>query len=477
MKFLGRIALCAAFVLGPAVPAMAWGPKANVAIVSTAARLISKESGVPLANLEKDIRSGAEASSGEIDALISGAGVNPVGAIESEMYLLQAVRGARVDPYYAYRLGVLGALVAQVSGPLQGSNPTYRNLYYADVEANIDQVSFQNAKRVQVDPASYFGDVIQAAGQRQDLILSDYRSGVGFKGVAGTALSEDASRSVNAVADVMLTVLRGTVTVTNISQGQIRDYILNAVQFFLARGNDAETESAYKKLVDLGFANADLQKQIGDMFFDAGKYERAMQEYQAVLAKDPARKDVIERIAEYYVRVGDGALAEKKLEAALEAYTNALNANMLHPTAQSKKLEVEAMIADRDARQLAAQQAIGEGDDLVRQAEQLVFKREFTEALNLLRQAQARYGTVTDEFANEARQARSGQLQASNRLSQLQKDVVSNASSLSGLGSSGAVREEAIAAAQQVDQEALKRLLQAQYQAEIERLKSESVKD
>ena len=150
---------------------------------------------------------------------------------------------------------------------------------------------------------------------------------------------------------------------------------------------------------------------------------------------------------------------------------------MLHPTAQSKKLEVEAMIADRDARQLAAQQAIGEGDDLVRQAEQLVFKREFTEALNLLRQAQARYGTVTDEFANEARQARSGQLQASNRLSQLQKDVVSNASSLSGLGSSGAVREEAIAAAQQVDQEALKRLLQAQYQAEIERLKSESVKD
>ncbi|MCC6489322.1 MAG: hypothetical protein IT364_17610 [Candidatus Hydrogenedentes bacterium] len=477
MKFLGRIALCAAFVLGPVVPAMAWGPKANVAIVSTSARLISKESGVPLANLEKDIRSGAEASSGEIEALIPGAGANPVNAIESEMYLLQAVRGSRVDPYYAYRLGVLGALVAQVTGPLYDSNPTYRNRYYDDVEANIDRVEFQNAKRIVVDPPSYFGDVIQAAGKRQDLILSDYRSGAGFKGVAGTALSEDASRSVNAVADVMLTVLRGSVTVTNISQGQIRDYILSAVQFFLARGNDAETESAYKKLVDLGFANEDLQKQIGDMYFDAGKYERAMELYRAVLAKSPSRRDVIERIAEYYVRVGDGALAEKKLEAALEAYTNALNADLLHPTAQSKKLEVEGMIAERDSRQVAAQKAIGEGDDLLRQAEQLVFKREFTDALNLLRQAQECYGSVTDEFPNEARQARGGQLDATNRIAQLQKDVVSNASSLSGLGSGGAVREEAAAAAQQVDEEALKRLLQAQFEAELERLKTESIKE
>jgi tetratricopeptide (TPR) repeat protein len=394
-------------------------------------------------------------------------------AIESEMYLLQAVRGSRVDPYYAYRLGVLGALVAEVSAPLYGTNPTYRNLYYADVEGNIDRVQLQSKRRVAVDPASYLSEVTSEAQGRADLIVSDYKSGLGFKGVAGAALSEDASRSVNAVADVMLTVLRGQVTVTNLSQGQIRDYVVDAIRFYIARNNDAETEAAYAKLMDLGVTTVDLQKQIGDMFYDAEKFERAMQEYKSVLAQAPSRRDVIERIADYYVRQGDDALSEKDLEGALASYNDALEADMLHPSAQSKKLEAQAMITERDARLEAQRRSLGQGDDLLRQADSLIFKQEYTEALTLLRQASTSYGEVTDEFPTEAQLARRGLLNATQRISQLQRDVVANAGSLSGLGATTGLRADAVEAAASVDQAALRQLVEAQYQAELAKLRAE----
>ncbi len=474
MNWSRPIVIVTAVTLVALPTALAWGPKASVAIVTTASRLISKQSGVPLANLGKDVQRGASLSQSEIADLIPGADMNPVNAIESEMYLLEAVRGSRVDPYFAYRLGALGSLVAEVTTPLHDANPTYRNLYYADVEANINQATLQSKPRVSVDPASYFAEAVGKARDRADLIVSDYKAGIGFKGVAGTALSEDASRSVNAVADVMLTVLRGSVTVTNISQNQIRNYVLDAIRFYIDRDNDAETEAAYAKLMDLGVTTVDLQKQIGDMFYDAGKYDRAMKEYKAVLEKAPSRRDVIERIADYYVHEGDAALADNELEDALKAYNDALAVDMLHPTAQSKKLETQGMIAERDARQQAAQKANTKGDDLVRQADQLIFKQDFTDALSLLQQAKTSYGEVTDEFPDEARKSRAGLLQVAQRINTLQRDVVSNAGSLSGLGASATIGTEAEEAAKSVDESALQQMVQTRFQAELDKLRAEN---
>ena len=298
-----------------------------------------------------------------------------MGAIESEMYLLQAVNAGRVDPYFAYRLGVLGMLVAEASAPLADSDPAIRDLYYADVEGVIERIQLKPAKRIKVDPSTYFAEVRSDAARRRDLILTDYRTGIGFKGTATTALSEDASRSVNAVADVHQSVLVGKVAAANISPSQIRDYVVRAIQFYIKRGNDAETDSAYKRLTDLNVSTVDLQKQIGDMFYDAGKYERAMQEYRAVLALDPARRDVTERIAAYYVKLGDDALNEKRLEVAREAYQNALNADKLQPDAQRKLLDAEKLIVERDARLASTRETLTAADDKIGQAEQLASAR------------------------------------------------------------------------------------------------------
>ncbi|NUM54679.1 MAG: hypothetical protein HUU46_13625 [Candidatus Hydrogenedentes bacterium] len=473
MKRAVVVAVTAALFAGGVVPAWAWGPRTRVAIVSMASRIIARESGANLTKLDKDIRAGASISPSDLTTLVPVAITDPVGAVETEMYLLQAVGGGRVDPYFAYRLGVLGMLVAEVSSPLADADPSVRDVYYADVEGIIEKVQMKPAPRTKVDPVTYFAEVRSDAADRRDLIITDYRSGIGFDGTARSAISDDASRSVNSVADVYQSVLTGRVTSANISPSQIRDYILRAIQFYIKRGNDAETESAYKRLTDLNVSTVDLQKQIGDMFYDAEKYERAMQEYQAVLALDPARRDVTERIAAYYVKLGDDALAEQKLEDAREAYQKALDADKLQPNAQRKLLDAEKLITERDARLEDTRETLTAADEKLNQADQLAFRKDYGGAIALLYEAQSGYGKVTDEFASEYRIAQNGMLMAESKLTQLRRDLVSNAPSLSGLGAGYSTREQAESAAKSLDEQALRALLDRQYEKEIEKIKSE----
>lgn len=459
---------------GELTPACAWGARTRVAIVSMASRVISRESGANLSKLEKDIRAGASVSPSELAKIVPLAGTDPVGAVETEMYLLQSVSGGRVDPYFAYRLGVLGMLVAEVTAPLADAEPSIRDLYYADVEAAIERVQLKPSPRTKVDPVSYFAEVRADAADRRDLIITDYRSGIGFDGTARAAISEDASRSVNSVADVYQSVLTSRAASANISPSQIRDYVVSAIQFYIKRGNDAETESAYNRLTALNVSTVDLQKQIGDIFYDAGKYERAMKEYRAVLALDPARRDVTERIAAYYVKLGDDALNEQRLEDAREAYQNALNADKLQPNAQRRLLDAEKLIKERDARLDETRVTLTTADEKLSQADQLAFRRDYGGAIALLYEAQNGYGKVTDEFIAEYRLAQNGILTAESKLTQLRRDLVSNAPSLSGLGAGFTTREQAKAAAKSLDAEALRALLNKQYEAEIRRIKNET---
>ena len=64
------------------------------------------------------VEAGARVSNADQTRLYPNFEQDPIGAIESEIFLMQAVRGERIDPYYAFRLGLLGKLVAQSTAPL-----------------------------------------------------------------------------------------------------------------------------------------------------------------------------------------------------------------------------------------------------------------------------------------------------------------------------------------------------------------------
>jgi tetratricopeptide (TPR) repeat protein len=472
-KPLWRTLFFAAALAAQATSGWSWGPKAQLSIVVTAARVMSKEGVIPLTNLEKDLRSGVSVSRSELEALIPDATRNPLAAIESEMYLLQAVRSSRIDPYFTYRLGVLGRLVADITAPLAGANSTYRNMYYTDVDEHVDRSSFKGVSRKLVDPPAYFARVIGEARAREDVMLKDYQEGIGFAGVARAALAEDTSRSINAVADVWHTVVQGTVVVANISETQIRDYGIRGLQFYIARQNNPEIDAAYGRLAALDVLTPDLRKQIGDMFYDAQNFERAMAEYRSLLAEAPHRRDVIEKMAAFYVRLGDEALAEEELESARDAYAQALEIDRLHPSAQGKLLQAQSLIAERDKRLAADRGAIESAKEFQNQADQEALQRNYAQAVGLLKEAEDLYRRVSDEFTAESQVARTGLNSVSTHMRELKNELMRNADSFSGSGANLDARRWARESARPLSEQALRDMISAQYGADIEKLRQE----
>ena len=451
--------------------AHAWEPRTQEAVAATAVHVLSKESVMKLDRLESDVARGASAPMEDVMKVYPALATGPLRAIESEMSLLRAVRGRMVDPYFAYRLGILGRLVAGYSAPLAMDASVYRDRYYADVAGNIRQVPLKLEPRRLVDPAPYFDRLRRMADTRRDLIVQDYKDGLGFEGVARAALADDYSRSVNAVADVWYTVVTGGALSAGISDDQFRDYVASAVSYYVERGNLNEIENSYRRLSELTPITPDLAKRIGDMFYDAGFFERAITEYSIVLLAEPARRDVVERIARYYMQVGDEMLAEEQLQEAHDAFARALQVDPLHPEAEAKRLAAERLIAERDARLQAAQRSIEEAAGYEMRAEQATLRNRFADAIDALKNAQKLYDGVTDEFPTEYRAASTGLTNVDLRLRDLKSQLIQNAQSFSGTGSIFEMQQLAIKDTRQYDREALHTLAAKELSAEVGRLK------
>jgi tetratricopeptide (TPR) repeat protein len=398
--------LLAAAVAGILAPqAWAWGPKTQQAVVTTAMHVLSKEGVVQITRLSREVAEGATASADEMEKIHPTYNAAPVRAVETELRLLSAVRGQSVDPYFAHRLGLLGALISQITAPLSDEPSIYRTEYYADVDQNLQQVPLTTGQRKTVDVAPYLERVRARSNTRRDLLLKDYQAGIGFLGVARSSLAEEASRSVEAVADIWYTLLTGPSYQSAVSEEQVQKYVGDAMEYYVRRGNEAEIDANYGRLSKLTPKTPVFARRLGDIFYDGGLYERAILEYDVVLLHEPGQREILERIATYYVKVGDQFAAAKRLEQAEEAYGRAAKVDPLHVDAEMKRLDMEEQIGQRDARQETARRAIEEAGQLQTDAEQLALKGGHADAIGLLRQAEEKYQTVTSEFMVELQAA------------------------------------------------------------------------
>ena len=472
---LASLVLAATLVV-PAGSASAWGPVTQTSITTAAAHVLSRDNEYRVTNLMRYIQQGAQESSAVQNEMHPLFEIDPVGAIQREMFLLQSVRGDRVDPYFVYRLGVLGKLVVQASAPLAGTDTRVRGRYYADVERGIDGVALDVRARKLVDPRAYFTFLTSEASRNDQTIIIDYQGGIGFHGYAASALSIDASRSVNAVADVWYTILSSAAPAFELSPSNMREYTLGAVRFYLAVQNLREADETYQKAEARGVLTIDLQKSIGDLFFDAGLAERAIEEYQKVLTRSPGRRDVTERMSRHYELVGDDADGRHHLEDAREAYAKALQIDSLHPDAQRKLLDVESRIFARDERLVAQQIATEEARELENRAEEAAVRRDYAQAIALLRKAQQRYGIVTDEFPGEARTATIGLRNVVARMGELKQELITNAQSLSGTGFRFDARRLAATTGDR-NQQALQEMLSAEYGRALQELRRQVTTD
>ncbi len=465
--------LLVALIVALALPSWAWGPEAQKAVVASAARLLSKEGAVSLSTLEKDIVRGASAPLTEVGKVIPGAETDPVNAVQSEMYLLQAVRGESIDPYLAYRLGMLGNLVAHATSPLIDAPPAVRDRYYADADQRFRRIYLPAAPLKRVDVPTYFSRVMSEANAHNRIIEKEYESKVGFEGTANSCFADDARRSVNAVADVWHTVFAGSVSTANMPEARLRDYIVSGMAFYIARGRMEETDAAYGRLTKLATLSLDLRKRIGDLFYDAGQLERAVQEYKYILNESPGQRDVAQRIGEYYMRMGDEALKQGGYEAASRAFESALEADPLNPDARGKQIEARNLLAQRISRQETAQKAVQAARDLENQAEREAMEARYATAISLLNQADTEYRKVSDEFVNEARAATAGRMSVESKIREYRAQVVANAAKLSGGDLRTELRLRARGAASEVTSRALSDFVSKEYAAEMQTLQAQ----
>jgi len=460
-------------VLSAAQPAVGWGPKTQEAVVTTALHVLNKEGVVQIARLAREVQQGASASAEVFQEVYPTFSADPLRAIEAEVRLLSAVRGPSVDPYFAYRLGLLGALVSRASAPLAGEPSIYRTQYYEDVDQNIEQAPLKPSQRRTVDAIPYLERIRMLANVRRDLLLKDYQAGIGWTGVARSSLAEEASRSVEAIANIWFTVLTGPSYQAAVSTEQIQNYVANAMAFYVRRGNEAEVDANYARMAKLVTKSPDFARRLGDIFYQGGMYERAIQEYEIVLRHEPSQRDILQKIAAYYVKVGDRLAEAKRLEQAQEAYARAAKVDPLHADAEVKRLEMETLINQRNARKETAKRLIRQAEELQTEAEQLALKGRHADAIAKLNEAEAKYQAVTTEFVEEFQMADAGLNTIAIRLSRLTNELIQNAQSLSGSGAALDIERLAENQTREIDQTALKALNNKQLNDELEQVKQQ----
>ncbi|MFP6583823.1 MAG: hypothetical protein VCD00_14885 [Candidatus Hydrogenedentota bacterium] len=459
--------LCAS--LCAALPVFAWGSTTQRSVVSAAGHIFTRNSAIPLTNLMGYVNEGAQISEEEDRKLYLQFTVDPVQAIQREMYLLQGVRTDRIDPYFAYRLGALGKKVVQYVSPMRDTRVDVHNQYDADVEKMIGGVSLENATRNLVEPAAYFTVVSRQAQQNNEMILVDYRSGLGIDGVAGAGLSKDVSRAVDAVADVWFTIFRSQVDLANISHTDMRDFMLLSIEFYVKTENVAEVQDVYARAGEKGLLSPEMKQTIGNLYYDNGYYEVALLVYDDLLQGNIRIPDVNRRIADYHVSVGKGLLADGELESAQEAFQKAADADTLNDDAQRQLVMATREIEKRDTR-FAEQKIFNEiGKRAELDAEAAEQSRDYVQAMQYLRDAQDRYAGVTDEFPDLEREASVGLRTVEIQMSQMKNALVANAQLLSGSGFAYDARKLA-GSSDSLATDALKAILEDDYQSAIQEL-------
>jgi tetratricopeptide (TPR) repeat protein len=469
---LPRLALAGILILS-GTSAHAWGPRTESSIVTSAAQLLTKLGLLQIERISKDLEKGALTPQPDLERMFPALVQDPIGAVETEMILLQSVRQAEIDGYYAFRLGALGKLVANITAPMTQADPAMASLYYTDVENNIEATPLVTEAPREVDPQPYFERRVLEANINTSVIESEYRAGVGFKGVAKNLLQQDASRSVAAVADVWRGIMGGGVA-GNISAAQTEAYVLDAYRYYISGGVRGQIEAADRRLSELAEPSPDLMIKVGDLFYDANMREDAVVRYEQALALAPQRRDVAERISEYYMSIGRTARDENRLEDALKGFEDAVQSNPLHPTAEAERLEVASMIADRDARMVQSQAAIESANGFEAMAEQEVVDNRIAEAVALLHQARAEYLRVEEDFALEYTKAVSGIRGIDARLEGLREALFQNAQLLSGVGFGLDAQRMASAKGKNLDSETFKAMIRDALDATNKDLEAQS---
>jgi len=448
-----------------AFDAAAWGSRAQRAICSTAIQVLRgtypnafKTEDV---NYDADVLRGADAD----PAILNGEKpfareADAMAAVEHEIRLLREVRKFGFGSYFSYRMGLLGAVTADLVLPFS-LDPTpeaahIREQLDADIDKVLDRFTFtsekQNLKYIR-DAEKYLAERRVFFSDSRPIIANDYQTGKGSSGYMKEAAQIFFARSVSSVADVWNTVLRiaGEPTDVTPSEKAVIAYLVAEVQYLLQeKGNFNQAVKSYDNLEQVARNAPDAFEKAGDLFYGYGMRnlsvagapaeeakERGVREWRiAYDMPGSERREIGKKLSRHYIGVGEALLAsaqrpgasDQDLPSALHAFTQALEFDQTSHTAAQRINETNIAIKERNERRSVNSVIIASAEKVKVQAEKARVNGDFGNAITTYTQAVNLYQTIDDEFTDQATVAKDGIKEVNKSITEIINQVLDAAS-------------------------------------------------
>jgi|GEM_PF-3976939 len=446
MRTRRTVGICVAFLLSGILTspaAVAWGPDASRAICLCALQVVQRDVEKAFQGRESDLTAGAAISDAEMTRYaVQTEHIEPFQPVIGQIALLRRAHESGMTDYLAYRFGVVAKMTANVLQPFgipdDERERRFKERLDADIEKHIDDLKpryRQNKREFLYYPASYFRERMRFLDDAEYFIRQEYASGDEYGDDTRRAVARYFEEAVHAIADVWYTALseRQYFGETPPSARELTQYYAEQVAYLLKKSRPEKAEEAYEIFAATNPGLAEPYKTLGDAYYQAGNYERAMEEYRRGLSMKGSWPAVEQKIIDHYTKTAENLLAQDTREGfqnALQSYEKALEVSPGNPAAirgrERARSELEALEArlDRDRKLLAA------ANRLFEDAGQAESAKDLAKAIDLYEKAAALYTLVSSEFEEQRLEAQAGSEDAARQIKAILSNAISQAKDL-----------------------------------------------
>lgn len=405
--------------------AWGWGLRGRKAITLAGLQLIRTEFRdafkADASSYEVDLLKGAEAGVDVIRGLVPlGSDAEAVAAVSHEIQLLRQVRQYGTGSYFAYRMGVLSALTADVMQPFglaySDADRELKRRIDADLDRHVERFSFTAGRRNFVyirNAQQYFSTQRTFYDDNRRNIIEDYRTGAGFNGFLSNGSRVYFEKAVAAVADAWYSVFRAQGDAADIAPSDriLTIYFVNEIAYLLGeKKNYAQAERVYRVFQRVNPGFMDTYEMIGDYFYAYGTpeaRERAVREWLIAYGRPgDQRQRASQKLAKHFLDEGDRlfrrastpAATNTDLDEALRMFQRALEFDRSSQLIGERINETTVAISERKARYELAQSFIDSALAVSKQADQNRLNEDFAGAILNYNKALGLLEKVGDEF-------------------------------------------------------------------------------
>lgn len=452
-----------------AVEAFAWGPETQRGIATLALQLIRRNYSDSFKT--KDTNYEADILRGMRDGVKVLEGTTPLNSTEeaiiavgSEIQLLRETRQHAKGSYFAYRMGVLGALASDLVMPFgmasQASTLELRQKIERDIDLHYKGYALapdlHQLQYIRSSP-TYFKEMRMFMDNSESMVSSDYDSGEGYDGYLAQGGEKAFERAVVAVADAWFSVLRQKGDSSDVPPskpvltwyfvGQLEHILTEKKSFYLARNmykyfdkvNPGIPET-FDKVGDLFYAfepdeaplrDVQDEEQLRDLLEKAQL--RGVQEWEKAFAfSGPQSVRTAKKLSKHYIILGQGCLAEldqpeldtASLRKALTCFTQAQIYDRTSREAAEYVNETKVRTKEIKGRHTLNSAILAKAQTLMIEAETNEIENNLDDAMATYTKAADLYAIVESYFVDLADISEEGVKTSKNKIRELVNKVI-----------------------------------------------------